>query len=110
MEGGDEFVPIDIFVVIPVDVSTLNIIFEVIFKFQTRESFGFYGLLSHSFLLSFELFVDMGLLFSDLQETKSAACLALAKSTDIDLIGRESSLLKFEFRSYYLKKVTIQFE
>uniref|UniRef100_A0A1S4DT41 Peptidase A1 domain-containing protein n=1 Tax=Cucumis melo TaxID=3656 RepID=A0A1S4DT41_CUCME len=40
MEGGDEFVPIDIFVVIPVD------------------------------------------------ETKSAACLALAKSTDIDLIGQ----------------------
>ena len=92
MKGGDEFTPTDIFVFLPVDVSTMNIIFEVTFKFQTRESFGFYGLLSHSYMLSLELFVDLGLLFFGLQETTHVACLAIAKSTDIDLIGRESSL------------------
>ena len=33
MKGGDEFTPTDIFVFLPVDVSTMNIIFEVTFKF-----------------------------------------------------------------------------
>ena len=50
-------------------------------------------------MLSLELFVDLGLLFFGLQETTHVACLAIAKSTDIDLIGRESSLHELQIWS-----------